>query len=178
VSVIIGLAVTHLVLGLVDLVQERSRTRIYWVHLLWVLFTLSWLVDFWWFFFAWRAFPDWTMGAFRLFLAYALTLSVIAGLLFPVRGSVADYKAFFYEHHRWFFGLIVVGNGLDVLEVFRKAEAGIREVPAYYLISIVTLSAVAVGALFTKNERYHAVIAVFGVLWALGYATAVFGSIG
>ena len=115
---------------------------------------------------------------FRLFLGYSLTLSVVAGLLFPVRGAVDDYRTFFFEHARWFFGLLVLANGLDVIEVYWKAEVGIRAVPTYYVPSVAALIlGLVVGAL-TKNERYHAVLAPFALLWALGYVAAVFGPVG
>lgn len=175
VSVIIGLAVTHLVLGLVGLIQARGQTKIYWVHLAWVAFVMLWLVEFWWFFFAWQGLAEWSVGQFRLFLAYALVLSVLAGLLFPVRGTVSDYKAFFFEHARWFFALLVLNNLLDVVEVYRKSEVGIRAVPAYYLHSFVVITAVFGIAMLTKNERFHAGAAVFSLLWSLGYTAAVFG---
>jgi hypothetical protein len=175
VSVIIGLAVTHLVLGLVGLIQTRGETKIYWVHLAWVAFVMLWVIEFWWFFFAWQGLAEWSIDQFRLFLAYALTLSVAAGLLFPVRGTVPDYKAFFFEHTRWFFALLVLNNALDVVEVYRKAEVGIRSVPTYYLHSTVVITSVFCIAMLTKNERFHASAAIFALLWSLGYTAAVFG---
>lgn len=177
ISVIVGLAVTHLVVGIVGLIQARREVRVYWVHLLWVGFTLSWLVDFWWFFFSWQALPEWTFDSFRLFLAYAVIVTLVAGLLFPVRGETTDYEAFFFSHHRWFFGLILSGNALDVVEVFRKADLGIRPVPDLYVGSMALLSVALVGGLLTSNRRYHAFLSAFSLLWALGYAAAVYDTL-
>jgi hypothetical protein len=35
-SILLGLAVTHLVVGTVSIIQQRASTKVYWVHLLWV----------------------------------------------------------------------------------------------------------------------------------------------
>jgi len=166
--------VTHLALGLVGLVQDRRQTKTYWVHLIWVLYTLFWLSQFWWFFFAWRDLASWSLGMFRFFLLYALVLSVGAGLLFPIRRVVQDYRAFFYDNARWFFGLLLGVHGLDVFEVYQKAEVGIRAVPDIYLPWTAVMVAGLCVAMFTKSERYHAVFAIVALLMTFGYEAAVF----
>ena len=171
---IIGLAVTHLILGLVSLVQARDQTKTYWVHLIWVLFMLSWLTEFWWFFFSWRDLPSWSIGTFRFFLVYALVLSLGAGLLFPIRIAVEDYRAFFFDNARWFFGLLVCSQVIDIVEVYRKADLGIRAVPEYYLPSIAVLLLGLLVAMFSRNEKYHGVFAPLALVWTFGYAAAVF----
>ena len=59
VSVVIGLAMTHLVVGLVQLIQSRQSVTAYWVHLVWVFNILYTLLGFWWFFYSWQSLPEW-----------------------------------------------------------------------------------------------------------------------
>ena len=48
-SVIIGLAVTHLLQGVARLIQHPERQKLYWVHLMWVaLMFLNALFLWWW----------------------------------------------------------------------------------------------------------------------------------
>jgi len=111
---------------------------------------------------------------FRFFLLYALVLSIGAGLLFPIRGVVEDYKGFFYDNARWFFGLLLCVQGLDVFEVYEKAEVGIRAVPDVYL-PYTAVVVVGFGvAMFTKSERYHAVFAVLALLTTFAYEAVIF----
>ena len=43
VSVVIGLAMTHLVLGVIRVIHSRKSTAVYWVHMLWVFNVLYFL---------------------------------------------------------------------------------------------------------------------------------------
>ena len=62
-----------------------------------------------------------------------LMMAVIAGLLFPVHGSVTDYRAFYYKQFRRFFALQFLWLSLDIVEVTapgRKAELNKRRAHA------------------------------------------------
>jgi len=174
VSVVIGLAVTHLVLGIIRVIHSRESTTVYWVHLLWVFNVLYSLLSFWWFFFAWQSLPEWSRAAFYLFIAYALSLSVAAGLLFSVTEDVSNFREFFYKHSRWFFASLILVYFLDVIEVIAKAKSGIRPIPEIYF-PLTTLMLVGLTmAMFTKNRRFHAVLVVLFFLAAAGYDLIVF----
>jgi len=167
VSVVIGLAMTHLVVGIVRLIQSRKSTVVYWVHLLWAFNVLYLLLGFWWFFYAWQVLPEWSRAEYYLFIAYALCLSVSAGLLFPVTGVVSNFQEFFYEHSRWFFGCLSLVNLIDVIEVIAKANYGIRPIPEIYFPFVAICFVGLAIAMFTGNRRFHG---AFVVLYFLGFA--------
>ena len=174
VSVVIGLAMTHLVLGVIRVIHARESTNVYWVHLLWVFNILYTLLGFWWFFFAWQSLPEWSRAVFYLFIAYALCLSVAAGLLFPLTKAAQDFQEFFYKHSRWFFGSLILVQILDLIEVLAKANIGIRPIPEVYFPH---LGFVLVGlaiAMFTSNRRFHAAFVVLYFLAGAGYDLVVF----
>lgn len=173
VSVVIGLAVTYLVNGVVDVIQRRDTARVYWVHLTWVFFILTWLVQFWWSFFAWSQ-AEWSLELFMFFLAYAITLSVASGLLFEREAETADFRELFFKHATWFFGLQILANGLDMIEVTMKARAGIRAVPTGYFLMMGVMVAALVGGIASRNAKYHGALAIVAVLWALAYGIGVF----
>ena len=146
----------------------------YWVHLLWVFNVLYSLLSFWWFFFAWQSLPEWSRAAFYLFIAYALCLSVAAGLLFSVTSEVGNFQEFFYKHSRWFFASLFLVYIFDVVEVTAKASSGIRPIPEIYFPLTALMLACLTIAMFTKNRRFHAVFAGLFFLSAAGYDLIVF----
>ena len=178
VSVVIGLAITHLVSGTTGVVQERDKIRIFWVHQVWVLNIFLYLAFFWWFFFGWAPLNTWSMGVFWLLLGYALVLSLLAGMLYPTRGAVNDFKEYFFRHHRWFFGLQVVAVAFDVAEVLLKAQLGLRAVPMAYFPFIGVVLIGSIVGMVTRSPMYHSLYVVFYLFWQLGYSALEFGPIG
>ncbi len=174
VSVVIGLALTHLVLGFIRIIHSRRSTVVYWVHSLWVFNVLYLLLGFWWFFFAWQDLPEWPRAAFYLFIAYALSLSIAAGILFPLSGSVSNFQKFFFEHSRWFFGAMILVIFLDVIEVMAKASYGIRPIPEIYFPFMGLLLVGLAIAMFTSNRRFHGAFVVLYFLAGAGYDLVFF----
>ena len=177
VSVVIGLAMTHFVLGIIRVIHSRDSTNVYWVHLLWVFNVLYLLLGFWWFFYAWQSLPDWSRAAYYLFMAYALSLSIAAGLLFPLTGTVSNFQKFFYEHSRWFFGFLILTNILDVIEVIAKANIGIRPIPEVYFPFMAFMFVGLAIAMFTSNRRFHGVFVILFFLSGAAYDLVVFSRI-
>jgi hypothetical protein len=160
ISILLGLATTHLVVGAVSIVQNRDSTQIYWVHLLWVVNTLVWITQFWWFMFGWDKLDSWPISIFYLLFGYALALSASAGLLFPVRETVTDYRRFYYEHFRWFFGIQLLAACIDVVETTVKASVGLRPIPPEYWPLQIPVILVILAALLAKNPKVHLFLAV------------------
>ena len=84
-SILLGLAVTHVVVGTVSIIQERATTKVYWVHLLWVANGIACITQTWWFFNIWDGLETWPMSIFYLLFTYTLFLTAFVGLLFPIR---------------------------------------------------------------------------------------------
>src|SRR5277367_3960389 len=59
-GMIVGLSVAHLLKGVANLVQHPRRFRVYWVHLVWVLFLFLYLIHFWWWEFNLARVREWT----------------------------------------------------------------------------------------------------------------------
>lgn len=165
ISVLLGLAITHLMVGIISTVQNRNSTRVYWVHLLWVANTLIFITQFWWYINMWRGLESWSLEIFYLIFGYALLLSAIAGLLFPIHGMVRDFRNYYYDHFRWFFGLWVLILSVDMLEVWTKASLGLRSIPPDYFAFTVPMLWLFLIAIFVKNEKYHASLAIIMFLW-------------
>ena len=90
VSIIIGLALTH-VLSALGAAVHRLRghgdpIRLESVYLFWVGYVLIWLVSFWWWEFRFQALKvEWTYGLYLFLILYATILFLIIVILIPSR---------------------------------------------------------------------------------------------
>ena len=177
-SIILGLAVTHLVVGTVSIIQERATTKVYWVHLLWVANGLAYITQAWWFINIWDGLDSWSMSIFYLLFSYTLLLTAFVSLLYPIRGSVTDFRAYFYDNCAWFFGIQFLWLCLDVVEVMTKAATGLRPIPDGYFLLSVPLALFVLAAVFVKNPRYHAFLALFVFSYQVVYGALFSFAIG
>src|SRR5437588_10606914 len=83
ISIVLALGMTRVLAGVGEMLQARSRRRLYWVHAVWVVNLFLYLVVAWWIFYRWRNAQP---GAFFLliFVLLAPTISYLSSLiLFP-----------------------------------------------------------------------------------------------
>ncbi len=123
VSLILGLAVVHLLGGISLILDTKKKTKVYWIHLIWtfnMLFTvvLVWLSSF-------VLSPLEEMGVlhFLNLLAYSTVTYLMCGLLYPVQGEeITDFEYHFNANRFRFFLLGIVYVLVDatdgILEYF------------------------------------------------------------
>jgi len=177
-SVIIGLGIAHLLQGVGVIVQHPRREKTYWVHLLWVAAIFLRAIFWWWFEFRLSKTAEWTFTLYLFVIAYAVLIYLWCALLFP--RDLAGYDGFrdyFYSRRKWFFGLLLVGQGVDVADTLLKGMAHFRSLGPSYLIGIVALSALLLLAMRTRNERFHGAFAIFAVVYLLAYPWLVFDTL-
>ena len=141
-SVIIGLGIAHLLQGVGGIVQHPRREKIYWVHLLWVAAIFLRAIFWWWFEFRLSETPEWTFTLYLFVLAYAVLIYLWCALLFP--RDLAGYDGFkdYYltRAARWFFGLLLAGQAIDVADTLLKGLDHFRSLGPSYVVAIAILS--------------------------------------
>jgi CHASE2 domain-containing sensor protein len=173
ISVVLGLAVVHLLSGVALLLDTRIRARPDWIHVLWTANVLITTVLVWWFNFPLTGILVWTLPFFLNLVAYSVVLYLMSGLLYPVRGSeVIDFKAHFEGNRVRFFLVCLAFQVVDFLDAVLERQAlgtdwsGIR-------LTVLALFAIAfvVGAR-TSNRTYHGVLVLAWlltcILWGVG----------
>src|SRR3954464_4562138 len=155
-SVIIGLGITHLLQGVGAIVQHPGREKTYWIHLVWVAATFLRAIFWWWFEFRLSKITEWTFTLYVFVLAYAVVLYLWCALLFP-RDLVGydGFKEYFYSRRRWFFGIGLAGQGIDVADTLLKGTAHFRALGPSYVVAIASLTVLFLIAMRTRSERYH-----------------------
>jgi len=170
ISIICGLALTHLLRGLGRLIQLRHETRLYWVHILWTVNVVVFVLGLWWGMYWWKGLEDWSSPWFFFIAVYAIAIFMWAYLLFPAEFPAGvDFNAYFFANRRWFFGIQTVVVLMDIPETVQKAVMHLRPVPSLYGYTTAGLLLVTIVGLITDKRRVHGGLCIAWLLIALIY---------
>lgn len=156
VSIVIGLAVTHLLNALAAAVHRMRGhgppLRLEAVYLIWLGFVLTWLISFWWWEFKFQEVEsEWSFALYLFVISYAVALFLLSAVLVPNRMvEVEDSYSYFMDGRKWFFGGLLLVVVLDTVDSFLKStEWGLR--PIFLVQSGIYVVAAVAG--MTSNRR-------------------------
>jgi len=177
-SVIIGLAITHLLQGVTGIIQRRDGKPVYWVHLVWVAFMFLTVIFWWWWEFAFHKVQTWTFTLYVFVLLYAVLMYVICALMFPKDLDGFDsWKDYFLARRGWLFGLSLLAQPMDILDTWLKGADYLAALGVGYWIGRGFIVAGFALAIAWRNERYQAAFALamlaFQLWLAVGYYETV-----
>ncbi|HKV35614.1 MAG TPA: hypothetical protein VJP89_14860 [Pyrinomonadaceae bacterium] len=166
-SVVIGLGLSHLLTGVVELFKARGRVRLYWLHLLWAALIFVAHIFLWWTMWNLRLLRDWNFFVFLLILFAPVLLYVAAALLIPKLepGISLDMSEYFYQNRPAFFWVSAAFTALMGTENWlltgRMSPAPVTAVFGVWFV-LLCLSALV------KDRRFHATVGILvGLLFAL-----------
>ena len=175
---VVGLGITRLLMGVAGLVQHPGRAKISTLHLLWALSILIELVFFWWWEFALFEVQDWTIGLFFFIILYAVTLFLLAALLFP--DSLAEYDGyedFFLKRRHWFFSLFAATFARDIVDTIIKGPNHWQEFGWPYYIQVPVGLVLSAIAIWTPNRRYHLGLVTLHLLFQATWLVRLFNTV-
>ncbi len=133
VSIIVALAITHLLTAAADTVHrlrgQGEPIELDAVFSIWTVYVLIWLVSFWWWEFKFQeVVTDWTFGLYLFVIGYAIVLFMLAAILVPHRmHGVTRTYVYFVKGRRWFFGTFLLAIAIDIGDTFLKGyDWGVR----------------------------------------------------
>ena len=138
ISIILALGMTRVLAGVGEMLQARSRRRLYWVHAVWVVNLFLYLVVAWWIFYRWRNEQPWTFFLFIFVLISPTILYLASIILFPPESApneFVDYKTHYYSNHRAFFVLFALFTPVDFLDTLLKGIPHFLALGPLYFIS-------------------------------------------
>jgi hypothetical protein len=163
VSIVVGLGLTHVLSALgaaVHRLRHGPPIRLEAVYLLWVGFVLAWLLSFWWWEFKFHELDTkWTFGLYLFVILYAVVLFLMAVILVP-KGmeGVQDSYTYFMAGRRWFFGAVLLANGVDVVDSLLKGTSwALRPM---YLFQLAVYAVVAVVGMRSSRRSVQLAIAI------------------
>ena len=159
ISVVLGLALTHLLRGLSKLIQMRQSVKPYWVHIVWTINILMYVLGLWWGMYGWNKLQVWTTELFLFLTIYSIVVFVLASLLYPAEfREDTDFEQYFFAQKSWFFGILAVALLLDIPETLMKGMQNLRDVPKQYVVFLPTILIISLIAAWSNNRRVHAVL--------------------
>lgn len=170
VSIVLGLAVVHLLGGVSLVLDARIRTEIYWVHLLWTANMLFLIILVWLGNFVLAPVATFSAAHFLNLLGYAMAMYLMSALLYPVHGEeVTDFREHFFANRARFFSVGVFFVVTDALDGFLEHRAtGLDLNPGQYATLAVWLVLFVIG-IRTSGERFHGFAAVLFFVGLVGF---------
>ena len=178
ISIVIGLALTHLMQGVASLIQHPGRARIWWVHLLWVAYMFLSTIFWWWWEFSLQSIEKWTFSIYSFVLIYAFCIYLICAMLFPRDlAGYEGYKDYFLSRRRWFFGLLIGWQLIDLFDSWMKGPAHFAYLGTEYLVAQTFFPILAVGCMLTTRTTPQAVVAVLYLAYELSWVFRLFDTV-
>lgn len=179
VSIIIGLALAHLLQGLVEVAQRPRPLRLRSIHLVWVIFMLMTVAFFWWWQFKLQALQEWTFGTYIFVLAYACLMYFQSTLLFPRDlGPDVDLDEFFHRQRGWFFGANALTNSIDLVDTWLKGSEHFQSLGPEYPVTVAVNTIGSLIAIFVPSRIFQWVFALGSLLYLLSWAFRQFNTLG
>jgi hypothetical protein len=168
ISIIIGLGIAHILLGIGEIVDRLTgrgdRLRLSVAHGAWLAHTFLWLVLFWWWQFRLDVlWEEWTIGFYFFLVMYAVVLFLIAVFLVPrTWDGVTDLGDFFLRRRAWFYSMWLLGLLLDILDSWLKGGLDyiVVQTGPWTMLFWFTSIIMSVIGLRARSLRYHATAGV------------------
>jgi hypothetical protein len=178
-GMIVGLGVAHLLRGLALIVQHPKRYRVYWVHLVWVVFLFLYLIHFWWWEFNLARVREWTFPLYFFIALYAVLLYLLCTMFFPdAIGDYDGFKGYFYSRRPWIFALMALLYLADIADTLIKGSGYLRQLGLAYQIRTSAYVVLSLVAIKVKNPWFHATFAVLALLSEIAFILELYRTIG
>ena len=168
-SLIVGLALSHILRAVSDLYEIRERVKLYWVNSLWVITVTMWPIFTWWG--LWKLSIDldeWHYAQYWFLVTNLASIYFFTTLVLPkaTDEGIIDLEEHYYSVHKAFFLIVafsLFSSAAVNYSLFGEPLIG----PMTIMPSIVGCAAVA--AAFTESRPYHKFIGVFMFLMFIAF---------
>ena len=160
-SLILGLALSHILRAVTDLYEIRDRVKTYWLNSLWVVTVIMWSVYAWWG--LWQLSIDlneWHYGQYWFLVTNLASIYFFTTLVLPkaTDEGIIDLEKHYYSVHQAFF--LIVAFSLFTSSAVNYSLFG-KELISDMTVMPFIVGCVALGAAFTNLKGYHKFIGIF-----------------
>tara|TARA_B100000745_G_scaffold277876_1_gene208540 strand:- start:427 stop:990 length:564 start_codon:yes stop_codon:yes gene_type:complete len=159
-SVIVGLAISHLLSAASELIEIHVRVKTYWVNNIWMVTVFIWAIFSWWGMWELNNLEYWNYPSFFLVVVNLSGIYFMTTLVLPqpTESGEIDLKKHYFLVHRIFF-IITAYNFASIILInhflfFKPIISPFTIMP--FLLTFLSLY----GAI-TKSLRYHGFLSVF-----------------
>jgi hypothetical protein len=172
ISIVLGLGITHLLMGFGRWVEGRSEFHAFGPSLAWAGFLLLVHIQTWWTMFGYTHHLEWTFLQFVVVLLQPMVLFLMTLLVFPSSDARRqDLRENFLHQRRWFFGLLMVLLAVSIGKdlVLNGALPGAMNLGFHG-----AFLAAAILGMALKRERGHRPLAYVVLVAFLVYTVLLF----
>jgi hypothetical protein len=173
-SIILGLAITQVLLGFRGLILTRAKVKLYLPTVIWAGLALLIAIQAWWASFGLRMRASWTFLGFMVIVLQAISVYMATAVVLPdITGdSQVDLRDHYFAHKSWFFGFMLSSVAFSAAKEFAlTGHLPGRLNGRFHVIFALT----AIVAAIIRLEWVHKLLApAFAVLFLL-YITLLFG---
>ena len=159
-SVIVGLALSHILGAMSDLIEIRERVKTYWLNSVWVVTVIIWTIFAWWGLWDLVKLESWTYAGFWLVVTNLASIYFITTLVLPkaIEEGEIDLEAHYFSVRKVFFSMIAYSLYSSVLmNHYLFGKAAISE----FTVMPFIVGTAALAGVFTDSRKYHQGIGVF-----------------
>lgn len=114
-SVVIGLAISQLLIGFASSLRDPDVCRPYWLHTLLIATVFLALIQIWWESWPLSAVPQWRFSTLLLLLLPCVALFLVCHILFPRADGPGCLEQHYFNKHRLVFILVAITAFTSVL---------------------------------------------------------------
>ena len=166
-SIVLGLAITQVLLGFRGLILTRATVKLYIPTLIWAAVALLVPIQAWWASFAMREQANWTFLALLVIILEMISIYMMAALVLPdiIGEKYVDLRQHFFAHRSWFFSALVAAVFFSLLKNLTLHGRLPSRIDSAFQFSF---CAAAITAAVTRSELFHKLLApAFGLLFAV-----------
>ena len=172
-AIVLGLAITQVLLGLRGLILTRAKVKLYFPTLIWAGLTLLIAIQAWWADFSMRTEANWTFGPLLVIILQAISVYMAAALVLPdITGeAIIDLRDHYFAHKRWFFGALLASLVCSVAkDLALHGHLPGRMNFAFHVFGGLMVTVAAI----TRREWFHKLLAPAFALVVLLYISLLF----
>jgi len=172
-SIILGLAITQILMGYRGLLLARGRVRIYAPALTWSALILVIAAQLWWASFGLSYHRNWTFLQFSAVLLQTILLYMMAGLVLPdiPPGEPVNLRDHYFRERRPFYGAFVL---MLLVSVSKDWVLGGRLPSPENLVFHGVFATLSLLAFFIRRPRFHEIATPLGALVMAAYIALLF----
>lgn len=160
-SLILGLALSHILRAVTDLYEIRDRVKTYWLNSLWVVTVTMWSVYAWWG--LWQLSIDlteWHYAQYWFLVTNLASIYFFTTLVLPKASDEGeiDLEKHYYSVHQAFFSIVAFSLFTSVAVNYSLFK---QPMDSEMIVMPFIVGCAAVAAAFTESRAYHKFIGVF-----------------
>ena len=159
-SVIVGLAISHLLSAASELIEIHVRVKTYWVNNIWMVTVFIWAIFSWWGMWELNNLEYWNYPSFFLVVVNLSGIYFMTTLVLPqpTESGEIDLKKHYFLVHRIFF-IITAYNFASI--IFINHFLFLKPIVSPFTIMPFLLTFLSLYGAITKSLRYHGFLSVF-----------------